>query len=179
MTPERFEPIETPRLRLRRYVDGEEHLIFRLMSDPLVMRYYPTLYDRERSRRDLLLILDSYEKFGYSLFAVESKEDGAYLGQVGLLHWDDVDAREDVEIAYMLLPEHWGRGYASEAAQACRDWAFSELEIDRVVSFIDVNNASSIAVAVRNGMTKLKRIEQSRFDKPIYVYGITRKEWSS
>jgi [ribosomal protein S5]-alanine N-acetyltransferase len=174
-----FGPIETVRLRLRRYVEGEEQLVHRLMSNPRVMRFYPAPYDLERSRRVLSSVLTSYRERGYSLLAVERKSDGEYVGQIGLLYWDDVDAREDVEVAYMLFPEHWGRGYATEAARACRDWAFVHLGVDRVVSFIDVNNEPSIAVAQRNGMVPLKRIDQSRFGKPIYVYGIERERWSS
>jgi [ribosomal protein S5]-alanine N-acetyltransferase len=177
--PKAFGPIETARLRLRRYVEGDVELVHRLMSNPRVMRYYPALYDLDRSRTVLEKVLASYRTAGYSLLAVEQRSDGSYVGQVGLLHWDDVDAREDVEVAYMLLPEYWGVGYATEAAQACRDWAFANLGVDRVVSFIDTKNRPSIAVAKRNGMKRLKRIEESRFGKPIYVYGIPRKRWFS
>ncbi len=171
--------IETPRLRLRRYTKDEVGLVHRVMSDPLVMRYYPETYGLERCQTVLDSILASYEKRGYSLFAVERKSDGAYVGHVGLLHWDDVDAREDVEVAYMLLPSFWKMGYATEAARACRDWAFTKLDPDRVVSFIDVNNAPSIAVAERNGMTRLRRLETNRLGRPIYVYGIARTQWQS
>ncbi len=153
--------------------------MFRVMSDPRVMRHYPTVYDLARAARALENVLGSYERLGYSLLAVERKSDGAFVGQVGLLHWDDVDAREDVEVAYMLLPEYWGAGYATEAARACRDWAFVQLSVDRVVSFIVTQNAPSIAVARRNGMRPLKRLEQNRFGKPIYVYGISRSEWQA
>lgn len=176
-SPGTFGPIETERLRLRRYVSGEEHLVHRVMSDPRVMRYYPELLDLERSRAVLERILAGYDKWGYSLLAVERSSDGCYIGQIGLLHWDDVDAREDVEVAYMLLAEYWGCGYATEAAQACRDWAFSNLGPDRVVSFIDVDNAPSVAVAERNGMSRLKRLDENRLGKPIYVYGIGLERW--
>lgn len=175
--PGAFGPIETQRLRLRRFLPGEASLVHRVMSDPRVMRYYPELLDVERSRAVLKKILASYEDPGYSLLAVERKSDGRHIGQIGLLHWDDVDAREDVEVAYMLLAQYWGAGYATEAARACRDWAFEHLGADRVVSFIDVNNAPSIAVAQRNAMTCTKRLDQSRLGKSIYVYAIDRKRW--
>jgi len=175
--PGAFGPIETQRLRLRRFALGEEALVHGVMSDPRVMRYYPELLDLERSRAVLGKILAAYERPGYSLLAVERKLDGCYVGQIGILHWDDVDGREDVEVAYMLRSQFWGFGYATEAAQACRDWAFANLATDRVVSFIDVNNGPSIAVAQRNGMTCSKRIDESRFGKPIYVYAIERARW--
>ncbi|MGA8575530.1 MAG: GNAT family N-acetyltransferase [Candidatus Cybelea sp.] len=169
--------IETPRLRLRRYREDEAELVFGLMSDPLVMHYYPQTYDLDHCKKVLDSILTSYRVRGYSMFAVERKADGEYLGQIGLLHWDDVDAREDVEVAYMLRPEFWKMGYATEAARACRDWAFGNLGTDRVVSFIDVNNAPSMSVARRNGMTRLKRLDSNRLGRPIYVYGISRTQW--
>jgi RimJ/RimL family protein N-acetyltransferase len=149
------------------------------MSDPRVMRYYPTVYDLARARLVLENVRAAYERLGYSLLAVERKSDGAFVGQVGLLHWDDVDARADVEVAYMLVPEHWGAGYATESARACRDWAFAHLGVDRIVSFIVTGNRPSIAVARRNGMRRLKRLERNRFGKPIYVYGIARAQWSA
>lgn len=178
LTPN-FDSIETERLRLRRFGPDDAELVFRLMSDPRVMRYYPAVYDLARARLVLENVRAAYERLGYSLLAVELKSDGGFVGQVGLLHWDDVDAREDVEVAYMLTPANWGAGYATEAARACRDWAFVHLGVDRIVSFIVTENRPSIAVARRNGMHRLKRLERNRFGKPIYVYGISRAEWSA
>jgi len=171
-------PIETERLTLRRYTKDDVALMHALMSDKRVMAHHPFVFDWERSVKGVDQVLATDDRYGYSLLAVELKA-GGYIGHVGLLHWDDVDAREDVEVAYYLLPQYWGKGYAAEAARACRDWAFEHLSIDRVVSFIVTENSPSIAVAQRNGMTRLKRLEQNRFGRPIYVYGITREQWSA
>lgn len=173
-----YGPLETPRLRLRRYASGEAELIYRLMSDPRVMRYYPQVYDMEQSRRALEWILAGYASPGYSFLAVERKPDYCYVGQVGLLHWENVDVRPDDEVAYLLLADHWGCGYATEAARVCRDWGFAHLGADRIVSYIDVHNDPSMAVARRNGMTRVKRLDENRFGKPIYVYAISRERWS-
>ena len=169
----------TERLRLRRYREGDFEDAFRLTSDPQVMRFYPAPYDRDRVKRMLNNILSSYDKLGYSVLVVERKSDGAYLGQIGLLHWDDVDGREDVEVAYMLTPAAWGNGYATEAARACRDWAFEHLGVDRVVSFVAVVNEPSMRVAERNGMTRVKRLDENRLGIPLYVYAIDRHEWEA
>ncbi len=174
-----FGPIETERLRLRCYRDGEAPLVHRLMGDARVMRFYPEVYDLERSQKVFDAIARLYQTLGYTMLAAERLSDGAFVGQIGLLHWDDVDDREDVEVAYMLLAEHWGMGYATEAARACRDWAFAHLPVDRVVSYIDVRNEPSIKVAERNGMDRLKRIDENRFGNPIYVYGIARDRWDA
>lgn len=147
--------------------------------DPRVMRYYPATYDRDRVARMIANILRSYDQNGYSVLVVERKFDGAYLGQIGLLHWDDVDGREDVEVAYMLAAEAWGSGYATEAARVCRDWAFERLGVDRVVSFIALANEPSMRVAERNGMRRIKRLDANALGIPIYVYAIGRAEWES
>lgn len=172
-----LEELRTERLRLRRYRKDDFESAYRLTNDPRVMRYYPATYDRDRVARMIDNILRSYDEIGYSVLVVERLSDGAYLGQIGLLHWDDVDAREDVEVAYMLAAEAWGQGFATEAARACRDWAFEHLGVDRVVSFIALANEPSMRVAERNGMTRIKRLDNSRLGIPIYVYAIERAGW--
>ena len=175
-----LEELFTERLRLRRYSQSDVEKVYRLISDPHVMRFFPPIADRrERAQKMIDYNLQSYETFGYSVLAVERRSDGVYLGQIGLLHWDDVDGREDVEVAYILAAEAWGNGYATEAARACRDWAFERLSVDRVVSFIALANEPSIRVAERNGMKRIKRLDVNRFEIPIYVYAIERGEWES
>ena len=172
-----MDTIVTERLTLRRFRKDDVDNILSMIGDPVVMRHYPQTYDRDGAQRWLDGLLRGYERFGYSLLAVERRSDGEFVGQVGLLHWDDVDGREDVEVAYLLRSAMWRNGYATEAARACRDWAFEQLAPDRVVSFIAVANDPSIAVAERNGMTRIKRLDVNRFGTPIYVYAIRREQW--
>lgn len=174
-----LEELNTERLRLRRYRRDDFENAYRLTSDPRVMRHYPAPYDRDRVTRMIDNVLRAYGELGYSVLVVERRSDGAFLGQIGLLHWDDVDGREDVEVAYMLAAEAWGNGYATEAARACRDWAFERLGVDRVVSFIAIANEPSMRVAERNGMTRIKRLDENRLGIPIYVYAIGRAEWEA
>lgn len=174
-----LEEIRTDRLRLRRYDESDVDNVFRLIGDPQVMRYFPSVYDRDRAQKIVNDVLAAYDELGYSVLAVERQPDGAYVGQIGLLDWKDVDDRPDIEVAYMLAPEAWGRGYATEAARACRDWAFAHLDVDRLVSYIAIANAPSIRVAERNGMSRIKRLDENRFGIPIYVYAVQRAEWES
>ncbi|MBV8435555.1 MAG: GNAT family N-acetyltransferase [Candidatus Eremiobacteraeota bacterium] len=163
---------------MRRYTAEDAGNVHSLLGNPHVMRYFPRTYSRDEAESSVSRIRSSYETTGYSVMAVELKGDGTFAGQAGLLHWDDVDGREDVEVAYMLRPEFWGCGYAIEAARACRDWAFENLGVDRVVSFVAVDNAPSIAVALRNGMHLVHRLDENRFGFPINVYAIERGEWA-
>lgn len=171
--------ISTERLVLRHLDDRDLDKLHEMLSDAKTMQYYRRTYDRLGAKRWLESIYAGYQLHGYSFFAAERRTDGAFVGQIGLLHWDDVDGRVDVEVAYMLHRNYWGCGYATEAARACRDWGFNHLGLDRVVSFIAVENLPSIAVAVRNGMRQVKRLETNRFGVPIFVYAIDRHEWST
>jgi RimJ/RimL family protein N-acetyltransferase len=81
----------------------------------------------------------------------------------------------EVEVAYALGREAWGRGYGTEAARATRDWAFTNLEVDYVISLIIPENENSIRVAGKNGMTFWK---EGHFRTiPVHVYRIMRQEW--
>ncbi len=124
---------ETERLRLRRFTESDLEHLHQMVSDPEVMRHYPKVLDWEGARKWLDAILAAYDRFGYSLFAVERRHDGIFVGHLG---------------------------------------------VDRIVSFIAVANGRSIAVAERNGMKRLKRLDENRFGVPIYVYGIYRSEWT-
>jgi RimJ/RimL family protein N-acetyltransferase len=101
-------------------------------------------------------VLGQWALRGYGLFAVET--EGRCAGWTGILHpmeWPEP------ELAYSLDQPFWGRGLASEAARAARDWAFSRLGFSRLASFIMPDNARSIRVAeklgaVREGMVELR-----------------------
>ena len=67
-----------------------------------------------------------------------------------------VDDVPELEIGYHFLPQHWGKGYAAEAAIACKRYAFDNGITPSVISLIDPDNHRSQAVATRNGMTREK-----------------------
>ena len=75
------------------------------------------------------------------------------------------------------MPAHWKQGYATEAAQASRDFAFGHELVETLISLIHVDNVASQRVAERNGM---RRGWQTTFrDQPVYVYQLSREEWTS
>jgi RimJ/RimL family protein N-acetyltransferase len=148
-------------LRLPRLDDAPaaaEHL-----TDPEVMRFIGlggATVPREACADVVQTWLDRWAANGFGQFAVERREDGRFLGRVGLLVWDRVgwvqstlpDAEEpEVELGWTLAREHWGRGYATEAAAAVRDWAFGELGLERLVSIVHPDNTASARVATKLG----------------------------
>lgn len=96
------------------------------------------------------------------------------VGQCGLLV-QTLDDKTEIEIGYSILPEFWNKGYASEAAQKCRDYAFENNIADYLISIIHVNNVKSEKVAINNGMKIWKTTEFK--EMPVNVYRITKEEW--
>ena len=159
--------LETERLTLRKMtMDDEDHLLG-ILSDAVAMRYYPQVYDREGTRAWIQRQLDRYAKTGIGLWIVELKETGEFIGQVGPMY-ADVDGQEEIEIAWLLLRKHWGKGYATEAAAACREYAFGKLGRDRVIAFIRPENTPSRRVAERLGMTVWKETMKNEIRHLVY-----------
>lgn len=169
--------VQTQRLGLRKLTQNDFDFLYAMFNDRQVMRYYPGLKDRAETQRWIDWLEAGYARYGYALFAVERLADGALLGQCGPMHME-IDGRPDIEVGYLFAREFWGAGYATEAARAAKRWAFEHHAPDRVVSFIDPRNEPSIAVARRNGMQPLKRLEahENRWKKPVLIYGVYADE---
>ena len=97
-----------------------------------------------------------------------------FVGQCGLLI-QEVDGLTEMEIGYSLLPRFWNKGYATEAAKKCRDYAFENNFTESLISIIHVDNYRSERVALKNGMIKTKQTEFKKM--PVNVYRISKKEW--
>lgn len=168
--------IETPRLLLRELTDEDHAALFEMYQDPRMNRFIggPPPPADEYWRRIRETWPAYYARHGFGLWATVRREDRRLLGRCGLLA-QEVDGERHVEVAYALAPEFWGRGYATEAAIASRDWAFRTLGVPHVISLIVPENTASIAVAERNGMRLWKTADYKGFH--VRVYHITREEW--
>lgn len=100
------------------------------------------------------------------------------IGQCGVTV-QDCNGREVLEVGYLFCKDFWGQGYATEAAKACRDYAFTHLHTDEVFSIIRDNNFPSQRVAERNGMRPHGSFTKHYYgiDMPHIVYSIRREEW--
>lgn len=103
-----------------------------------------------------------------------SKESNQLVGQCGLLV-REIENQFELEIAYSILEEFRGKGYAAESTKKCKDFAFSNNFHDRLVSIIIPENEASKKVALKNGMKHLKQIEYSK--KKMDLFQITKSEW--
>jgi len=101
--------------------------------------------------------------------ALIEKSSGLLIGHAGLLV-QEVDGKEELEIAYSLLPQFWNKGYAIEAAQKCKTFAFENNYSESLISIISFPNLPSQKVAIRNGMT-IER-ETTYRNIPVYIFRI-------
>jgi [ribosomal protein S5]-alanine N-acetyltransferase len=109
---------------------------------------------------------ECYTPWGFGTWAVTRHTDGAVLGYCGLVLFPDLDGRAEVEIGYRLAREHWGQGYATEAALAVRDFARERLALTRLVALIDPGNIASVAVARKLGMHHERNVMMPGYTHP-------------
>ncbi len=117
--------------------------------------------------------LARYEEGRGGLNALIEKSTGKFVGQCGLLS-QTIDEEEYLEVGYSILPEFWGKGYATEAAIKCKEEGFKRNHSDVLISMVHSENTGSAIVAKRNGM-KLIRHLPSYFDQPFDMYGVSKK----
>jgi ribosomal-protein-alanine N-acetyltransferase len=172
--------LQTARLQLREFIQQDADALALVLSDPETMRYYPVPYDRagveqwiERNRR-------RYRGDGVGLWAMEfrARQDTEaqndvqkIIGDCGII-LQEVEGERLYEIGYHLRRDFWGQGLATEAAIACRDWAFAHLKADRLISLIRPENLPSCRVAEGTGMTGWKEVNWRGL--PHCVYSIER-----
>ena len=149
--------LETQRLRLREFVHEDVDALALILSDAETMRYYPTLFDRAGVEEWIARNRRRYAANGHGLWAMILRSTGELIGDCGVTV-QCVDGIDELELGYHLRRDHWGRGYATEAAQASRDWAFANRNAEYVISLIRPENAPSCRVAERNGMSLWEEI---------------------
>jgi RimJ/RimL family protein N-acetyltransferase len=156
--------IETERLVLRKPVLSDAEPFAALFNDPVAMEFIGGVQPETSDDPEFPVLrwLERWEANGVGPLIAERREDGVVVGRAGLHIWDtstwtpasyaDAGEHAQPELGWALIREHWGNGYATEAAAAARDWAFG-LGIERLVSVIDPANFRSQGVAERLGST--------------------------
>jgi ribosomal-protein-alanine N-acetyltransferase len=146
--------LETERLIFRHLEMGDLDSLFYLYSDPEIRRYFPegTLTYNE-TRLELEWFLNGHpEHPELGLWATIYKATNQFIGRCGLLPWV-IDNHPEVEVAYLLAKEYWGKGLGTEAAKGILDYGFEQLHLPRLICLIDQDNLASIRTATRIGMT--------------------------
>lgn len=177
--------LETTRLIMRQWRLQDLPALAAMNADPAVMRYFPACMSTEQSAQMLERLCAQFASQGYGFWALQRKDSGQLIGFTGL---NTVSFAAPfcpaVEIGWRLAREHWHQGYASEAARAALECAFTQLELAEVVSFTAEVNQPSIQVMQAIGMSG---DAQGDFDhpalpvdhwlRPHVLFRITQESW--
>ena len=144
--------LETERLIMREMTHADLPSLCEIMKDENTMYAYEGAFSDAEVQEWLERQILRYQKWNFGLWAVVLKETGKMIGQCGLTMqpWKD---DEVLEIGYLFNRNYWHKGYATEAAAACKQYAFDVLKAEEVCSIIRDTNIRSQNVALRNGMT--------------------------
>jgi len=164
--------LQTTRLLLREFTPQDADALGLVLSDPQTMRYYPAPYDRAGVEQWIERNRQRYQDDGVGLWAMELKKTQELISDCGIIR-QQIEGEHLYEIGYHLRRDHWHQGLATEAAIACRDWAFAHLKTERLISLIRPENLPSRRVAERNGMTIWKEVGWRGLLH--YVYSIEKK----
>ena len=170
--------LTTTRLGLRELVPQDFPALCKILQDSQVMYAYEGPFTPAEVQEWLDRQLARYQAYGFGLWAVILQETGEVIGQCGLTMqpWKD---EEVLEVGYLFQRAFWHQGYATEAARACRDYAFEKLGAGEVCSIIRDTNTASQNVARRNGMTPRNTwVKHYRgVDMPHVRYVVEKDEW--
>jgi ribosomal-protein-alanine N-acetyltransferase len=179
--------LETGRLILRRWREGDLDLFAALNSDGEVMEHMVSTLSTDETAAMIERIEAHFEANGFGLWAVELALTGEFVGFAGLsIPRFEAHFTPAVEVGWRLSRSHWGKGYATEAAAAAMEFGFNQAELDEIVSFAVPANTRSTRVMERLGMT---RDPADDFDHPVVsepsplqrhvLYRISRERWSA
>lgn len=143
--------IETERLLLREITLEDKEQMFLLHSNPEVQKYtgedpITSIEIMEEAIRDRV---EWYKKYGYGRWGTFLKDGMQFIGWAGLSYLPEFD---EIDLGYRFLPEHWGKGYATEASEAILQYGFENLGLKRIIAIAMKENPASIRVMEKVGM---------------------------
>jgi len=169
--------IETQRLRLRPPTVEDFEALSRLQQDPEMMRYMSDghVFTPTETRSWLSWNADLREEAGFSVWAADLKAQEEFVGWLGVSEprWFP-DLMPTPEIGWFIDRAYWGQGLATEGAQAAIQFAFEQLEIERLIGIYNAQNLASGRVMEKIGMTFWKEVPHPKFGFPLRIYEIKR-----
>ena len=180
-----FTPITltTERLILRWLDERDAAAQYAIYSDEVAMRYWsgPAWTDMAQAHASIAQSLEGYQNGSGLRLAIALRETGEMIGNVNLYAFSESNRRCDV--GYALNREYWGKGYLGEAMTAALDYAFNELDLNRVEADIDPRNDASARLLERKlfqkeGYLRERWIVNGEICDTVF-YGLLRREWEA
>ncbi|MGC1271361.1 MAG: GNAT family N-acetyltransferase [Croceibacterium sp.] len=177
--------LQTTRLHLRRWEDGDLALWQAHLNTPQVKQHLGGVQDAEQVAASFARARQAWDEDGFSFLPVERAEDGLFLGMCGLARIQTESApaelRDAIQIGWQLRSDCWGQGYATEAAAAMLDFGFSRFDWPVIVAQTSENNIGSWRVMQRLGLRRRAELDYvdpdyPPQDNPTMIWSIAREE---
>lgn len=147
--------IETERLLLRTWEEKDIEPFYSMNQDPKVIECLAGPMDIEQVKDFVKKMNTQQEERNYSLWAVEIKESGEFIGFIGLNYTDwEADFTPAVEVGWRLDSKYWGNGYAPEGAKACLEYGFNKIGLEEIISLTVPFNSNSRRVMEKIGLKR-------------------------
>lgn len=125
-------------------------------ADPLVMQHFPAILSAKESKKSMEKQITKYDEKGYCYFAVDELSSGKLIGMIGISDKDfEASFTPCIDIGWRIAKEFWNKGYATEGAKRCLQYAFETLNLHRIISIAPKVNTNSIQVMKKIGMYKI------------------------
>jgi len=148
--------LRTERLLLREFTMNDREVLHAIAQEPDIFQYFPTrtAWEMEKVERAIRHQIEHWETFHYGLWAVTLPETSELMGWCGLEFLPDTN---ETEVGYLLSGVHWGKGYATEAAQASVQFGRNEIGLTEIIGLTDPRNVASQRVLNKSGLSFTRR----------------------
>lgn len=176
---------ESNRLGFRNWTNQDLNEFAKINADAQVMKHFPNPLSSKETAEFLLRLQNHYDQNGYCYFATELLKSGELIGFIGLAFQEFVSSfTPATDIGWRLKKSAWGKGYATEGAKRCLEFAFDELKLDKVVSTCTLKNTQSEKVMRKIGMTKKGVFKHPKLSQHLHLehciwYEIDRLNYES
>ncbi len=156
----------TERLNILEISEQDLPFIIELNSDKLVMEYFPKILSSDESKAYLDKLIHHQKTYGFSMFPLFLNSTNEFVGLTGLFKPSfETDFSHHIEIGWKIFPKFWGKGFVTEASKACLNFAFNQLNQEKIISFTSKINLKSQKVMERLNMKYVKNFNHP-FLKP-------------
>ena len=144
--------IETNRLILREWEQADLNDLYKILSDPETMSFWPEPFSREGVQSWIDHSKQSFKEFGFGRMAILLKDSKKIIGDCGFKR-ATIDGKEENDLGYIVYKDYWGQGFGSEATLAALKFGIQELGLRRIVANMEVTHLASRAIAEKMGLT--------------------------
>ena len=157
--------LETTRLILRKWTIADHDILYEILGDLEVARHIGDgkPFTLERAKQ-FLSWAEIYErKNGFCRWKVIEKASSEIIGSCGFARMEE---SSEIELGYLFAQKHWGKGYATEVAEAAMNYGFNKLGFRGIIALTDLEHIASQRVLEKIGFEK-RGVENFRSDKSL------------